>query len=142
MVACWSHYVDEMLSLAVVLWALHLSVARYILTHGFVPLVYSGTRYLAAAFISAAYRSPRDDGSPFLRTRSRRRSHRDRSPGDLFTQALPARVEAEGGRVQSEVETRTRVRHELKGEPRMIRAVRNIVKRYKRPGLSTRGWTL
>ena len=33
-------------------------------------------------------------------------------------------------------------RHEQKGEPRMINVVCNIVKLYKRPGLSTRGWTL
>ena len=33
---------------AVLLWALNITVTRYVLTHGFVPLAYSTTRYLAA----------------------------------------------------------------------------------------------
>ena len=53
--------VDLMLLLAVGLWALHLSVARYILTHGFAPLAYAGTRYSAAALIFAAVTGRREN---------------------------------------------------------------------------------
>ena len=42
-----------MLLSVVLLWALNLSVARYVLTHGFAPLVYAGIRYSAAALIFA-----------------------------------------------------------------------------------------
>jgi drug/metabolite transporter (DMT)-like permease len=38
-----------MLAATIVLWALNLSVTRYILTHGFRPLSYTSTRYGAAA---------------------------------------------------------------------------------------------
>jgi drug/metabolite transporter (DMT)-like permease len=43
-----------MLSATIVLWALNLSVTRYILTHGFQPLSYTSTRYGAAALSFAA----------------------------------------------------------------------------------------
>ena len=40
-----------MLLTTVVLWALNLTVTRYILTHGFQPLAYATVRYGAAALI-------------------------------------------------------------------------------------------
>ncbi len=43
-----------MLLLAIVLWALNLSVSRYILTNGFLPLPYSVVRYGLAAVVFAA----------------------------------------------------------------------------------------
>jgi drug/metabolite transporter (DMT)-like permease len=61
--------VDVMLLVTVVLWALNLTVSRYILVHGFAPIAYSTVRYgLAAlvfvALVAAAERSlrvaPRD----------------------------------------------------------------------------------
>lgn len=46
--------VELMLLTTVVLWALNLTVSRYILTHGFQPLAYSTLRYAAAAAIFLA----------------------------------------------------------------------------------------
>jgi drug/metabolite transporter (DMT)-like permease len=46
--------VELMLLTTVVLWALNLTVSRYILTHGFQPLAYSTLRYSAAAAIFVA----------------------------------------------------------------------------------------
>ena len=46
--------VELMLLTTVVLWALNLTVSRYILTHGFEPLAYSTLRYGAAAIIFVA----------------------------------------------------------------------------------------
>jgi drug/metabolite transporter (DMT)-like permease len=43
--------VELMLLTTVILWALNLTVSRYILTHGFEPLAYSTLRYGAAALI-------------------------------------------------------------------------------------------
>lgn len=43
--------VELMLLTTVVLWALHLTVTRYVLTHRFEPLAYSTLRYGAAALI-------------------------------------------------------------------------------------------
>jgi drug/metabolite transporter (DMT)-like permease len=43
-----------MLTATIVLWALNLTASRYVLTHGFRPLAFSGVRYTAAAAISAA----------------------------------------------------------------------------------------
>jgi drug/metabolite transporter (DMT)-like permease len=43
--------VDLMLGGTVVLWALNLTLSKYILTHGMKPLVYSALRYSAAAAI-------------------------------------------------------------------------------------------
>ena len=40
-----------MLLTTVVLWALNLTVTRYILTHGFEPLAYATVRYGAATVI-------------------------------------------------------------------------------------------
>ena len=40
-----------MLLSTIVLWALNLTVTRYILTHGFQPLAYATVRYGAAAVI-------------------------------------------------------------------------------------------
>lgn len=45
--------VELMLLGAIVLWALNLSVTRYILTHGFQPLAYSSVRYFLAAIVFA-----------------------------------------------------------------------------------------
>ena len=42
---------ELMLLTTVVLWALNLTVTRYILTHGFAPLAYATVRYGAAAVI-------------------------------------------------------------------------------------------
>ncbi len=46
--------VHVMLIATVVLWALNLTVSRYILTHGFRPLAYSTVRYGAAVAIFVA----------------------------------------------------------------------------------------
>lgn len=46
--------VELMLLTTVVLWALNLTVSRYILTHGFQPLAYSTLRYASAAAIFVA----------------------------------------------------------------------------------------
>jgi drug/metabolite transporter (DMT)-like permease len=46
--------VELMLLTTVVLWALNLTVSRYILTHGFQPLAYSTLRYAAAAAVFLA----------------------------------------------------------------------------------------
>ena len=46
--------VEAMLLVTVVLWALNLTVSRYILEHGFAPLAYATTRYGAAAAIFIA----------------------------------------------------------------------------------------
>jgi drug/metabolite transporter (DMT)-like permease len=43
--------VDLMLAGTVVLWALNLTLSKYILTHGLKPLAYSGLRYSAAAVV-------------------------------------------------------------------------------------------
>ena len=43
--------VELMLLTTIVLWALNLTVTRYILTHGFRPLAFSTTRYGLAAAI-------------------------------------------------------------------------------------------
>src|SRR3954469_6484967 len=45
------HAVDLMLAGTVVLWALNLTLSKYILTHGLKPLAYSALRYSAAAAI-------------------------------------------------------------------------------------------
>ena len=49
--------VELMLLTTVVLWALNLTVTRYILTHGFEPLAYATVRYGAAARSSSGSRS-------------------------------------------------------------------------------------
>jgi drug/metabolite transporter (DMT)-like permease len=46
--------IELMLLTTVVLWALNLTVTRYILTHGFEPLAYATVRYGAAALIFLA----------------------------------------------------------------------------------------
>ncbi|MFN8223233.1 MAG: DMT family transporter [Gaiellales bacterium] len=46
--------VEMMLLGAICLWALNLSVTRYVLTHGFEPLAYSTVRYLLATAVFAA----------------------------------------------------------------------------------------
>ncbi|MHB1243735.1 MAG: DMT family transporter [Gaiellaceae bacterium] len=46
--------VELMLLTTVVLWALNLTVTRYILTHGFAPLAYATVRYGAASLIFLA----------------------------------------------------------------------------------------
>jgi drug/metabolite transporter (DMT)-like permease len=43
--------VEVMLLAAIVLWSLNLSVTRYILTHGFLPLAYSSVRYGLAVLV-------------------------------------------------------------------------------------------
>ena len=47
--------VDAQLLGAVLLWALNITVTRYMLTHGFLPLAYGTTRYLAAALLALAF---------------------------------------------------------------------------------------
>lgn len=44
--------VELMLLATIVLWALNLTVSRYILTHGFQPLAYSAARYGVAALVT------------------------------------------------------------------------------------------
>ncbi|MDX6478816.1 MAG: hypothetical protein QOG29_1403, partial [Gaiellaceae bacterium] len=43
--------VDLMLSAVVVIWALNVTLSKYILEHGFLPLAYSAMRYGAASTI-------------------------------------------------------------------------------------------
>ena len=43
--------IEAMLLVTVVLWALNLTVTRYILTHGFAPLAYATYRYGLATAI-------------------------------------------------------------------------------------------
>ena len=47
--------VDLQLLGTIGLWALNITATRYILTHGFLPLAYSTTRYLAAAALALAF---------------------------------------------------------------------------------------
>ena len=56
------HTVDLMLLTTVLLWALNFTVTKYVITHGFRPLAYSGVRYGCAAFLFA--------GITYLRERS------------------------------------------------------------------------
>jgi drug/metabolite transporter (DMT)-like permease len=63
--------VEVMLLSAIVLWALNLTVSRYILTHGFQPLAYSTVRYGLAslvfiAIVLVAERSLRIERRDFL----------------------------------------------------------------------------
>jgi drug/metabolite transporter (DMT)-like permease len=46
--------VDVMLFTTVVLWAFNITVTRYVLTHGFLPVAYGSIRYGAAAILFAA----------------------------------------------------------------------------------------
>jgi drug/metabolite transporter (DMT)-like permease len=46
--------VDLMLLATIVMWALNITVTKYVLDHGFRPLAYAGVRYGAAAFVFAA----------------------------------------------------------------------------------------
>ncbi len=46
--------VEAMLLTTIVLWALNLTVSRYILTHGFQPLAYGSVRYGLAALVFAS----------------------------------------------------------------------------------------
>jgi drug/metabolite transporter (DMT)-like permease len=46
---------DLLLLVTVAIWALNVSVTKYVLTHGFLPLAYSSLRYTAAALIAAAF---------------------------------------------------------------------------------------
>src|SRR5256885_12555017 len=45
--------VDVMLLATVVIWALNLTVTKYVLVHGFRPLSYAAIRYGAAALVFA-----------------------------------------------------------------------------------------
>ena len=47
--------VDLQLLGTVALWALNITVTRYVLTHGFLPLAYSTTRYAVAALLALAF---------------------------------------------------------------------------------------
>jgi drug/metabolite transporter (DMT)-like permease len=47
--------VDVQLLGTIGLWALNITVTRYMLTHGFLPLAYGTTRYLAAAVLALAF---------------------------------------------------------------------------------------
>jgi drug/metabolite transporter (DMT)-like permease len=47
--------VDLQLLGTIGLWALNITVTRYVLTHGFLPLAYGTTRYLAAALLALAF---------------------------------------------------------------------------------------
>jgi drug/metabolite transporter (DMT)-like permease len=46
---------DLLLLVTVGIWALNVSVTRYVLTHGFLPLVYGSIRYAAAAVLAAGF---------------------------------------------------------------------------------------
>jgi hypothetical protein len=45
--------VDLMLIATIVIWALNITVTKYVLTHGFRPLAYGSIRYAAAAVLAA-----------------------------------------------------------------------------------------
>jgi drug/metabolite transporter (DMT)-like permease len=47
--------VDLQLLGTIGLWALNITVTRYVLTHGFLPLAYGATRYLAAAVLALPF---------------------------------------------------------------------------------------
>ena len=68
---------ELMLLATVVLWALNLTVTRYILTHGFQPLAYATVRYGSATvvFVTIALVAERT-----LRIRRRDLGARRRSP--------------------------------------------------------------
>src|SRR5262249_10196923 len=44
---------DALLLLTVAMWAFNVTVTRYVLTHGFLPLAYASVRYAGAAILSA-----------------------------------------------------------------------------------------
>jgi drug/metabolite transporter (DMT)-like permease len=46
--------VDLILAATVLIWALNVTVTRYVLTHGFQPLAYGAIRYAAAALLAVA----------------------------------------------------------------------------------------
>ncbi len=46
---------DLLLLVTVSIWALNISVTRYVLTHGFLPLAYASLRYTAAALLAAGF---------------------------------------------------------------------------------------
>jgi drug/metabolite transporter (DMT)-like permease len=46
---------DLLLLVTVAIWALNVSVTRYVLTHGFLPLAYGSIRYAIAAVLAAAF---------------------------------------------------------------------------------------
>jgi drug/metabolite transporter (DMT)-like permease len=46
---------DLLLLVTVAIWALNVSVTKYVLTHGFLPLAYASLRYTAAALIAAGF---------------------------------------------------------------------------------------
>src|SRR5438105_15460702 len=46
---------DLILLLTVCVWAFNISVTRYVLTHGFLPLAYASIRYAAAALLAALF---------------------------------------------------------------------------------------
>jgi drug/metabolite transporter (DMT)-like permease len=52
--------VDLMLLGTVLLWALNITVTRYLVTHGFAPLAYATTRYLAATALFWAFTYARE----------------------------------------------------------------------------------
>jgi drug/metabolite transporter (DMT)-like permease len=47
--------VDLQLLGTVLLWALNITVTRYVLTHGFLPLAYGATRYLVTALLALGF---------------------------------------------------------------------------------------
>jgi drug/metabolite transporter (DMT)-like permease len=47
--------VDLILGATVLIWALNVTVTRYVLTHGFKPLAYGVTRYAAAALLAVGF---------------------------------------------------------------------------------------
>jgi drug/metabolite transporter (DMT)-like permease len=46
---------DLLLLVTVAVWALNVSVTKYVLTHGFAPLAYASVRYALAALLAAAF---------------------------------------------------------------------------------------
>ena len=52
--------VDLMLLGTVLLWALNVTVTRYLITHGFKPLAYASIRYLAATALFWAFTGHRE----------------------------------------------------------------------------------
>src|SRR5437763_13541435 len=46
---------DLVLLATIAIWAFNVSVTRYVLTHGFLPLAYASLRYTAAAVLAAGF---------------------------------------------------------------------------------------
>jgi drug/metabolite transporter (DMT)-like permease len=72
--------VDLILGATVLIWALNVTVTRYVLTRGFKPLAYGATRYTAAALLAVGVAVALERS---LAVGGRRTLMRDRPGGDM-----------------------------------------------------------